>query len=111
MTIAERIQLHKMGYTKEEIKELINAEFDPKGLEDPPKEVEPPEQADPPKEVEKPEQADPPKEVEKPAVDTQAEILKALQGLTATIQKSNIIQSRQPEPLPETAEDILSKLL
>lgn len=99
MTIAERIQLHKLGYTKEEIKELINAEFDPKGLEDPPKEVE------------QPEQAEQPKEVEPPAVDTQAEILKALQGLTATIQKSNIIQSRQPEQSPETAEDILSKLL
>lgn len=99
MTIAERIQLHKLGYTKEEIKELINAEFDPKGL------------TDPPKEVEQPEQAEPPKEVEKPAVDTQAEILKALQGLTATIQQSNIVKSRQPEQAPETAEDILSKLL
>lgn len=107
MTIAERIQLHKLGYTKEEINELNKAGYDPKGLEDPPK------SADDGQTAPDPEPASPEMTVtdgqQKP--DTQMKILKALQGLTATIQKSNIIQSRQPEQSPETAEDILSKLL
>lgn len=105
MTIAERIQLHKLGYTKEEINELNKAGYDPKGLEDEPvsaPEATPEQDPDPvTPEVSAPE-AQP---------DPQAEILKAIQGLTTAIQKSNIIQSRQPEQAPETAEDILSKLL
>lgn len=107
MTIAERIQLHKLGYTKEEIKDLINAEFDPKGLTDPPK------SADDGQTVHDPEPATPEMSVAdgQPKTETQAEILKAIQGLTATIQQSNIVKSRQPEQSPETAEDILAKLL
>lgn len=102
MTIVERIQLHKLGYTKEEINELVKENYNPEGLTNPP--------ADPPVEnvVET---------VEEPAVipeqqtDPNEAILKAIQGLTATIQQSNIIQSRQPEQPKETAEDILSTLL
>ena len=105
MTIAERIQLHKLGYTKEEINELNKAGYDPKGLEDEPVSV--PEA--------QPEQDHYPAtpEVSAPEAqpDPQAEILKAIQGLTTAIQKSNIIQSRQPEQAPETAEDILSQLM
>lgn len=99
MTIAERLQLHKLGYTKEEIAELAKENYDVKGLTEEPKEPEPVE-VDP----EEPDHA-----AAQP--DTNAEILKALQGLTATIQKSNIIASRQPEIPAETAEDILSNLL
>lgn len=105
MTIAERIQLHKLGYTKEEINELNKAGYDPKGLEDEPvsvPEAQPEQDPDPvTPEVSAPE-AQP---------DPQAEILKAIQGLTTAIQQSNIVKSRQPEQAPETAEDILSKLL
>lgn len=107
MTIAERIQLHKLGYTKEEIKELINADYDPKGLEDPPKSVDDGQTVPDPE----PDTPEMPVTDGQPKPDTQMEILKALQGLTATIQQSNIIKSRQPEQSPETAEDILSKLL
>ena len=105
MTIAERIQLHKLGYTKEEINELNKAGYDPKGLKDAPVSAPdaPPEQDPVPDtpEVSAPE-AQP---------DPQAEILKAIQGLTTAIQQSNIVKSRQPEQAPETAEDILSELL
>lgn len=107
MTIAERIQLHKLGYTKEEIKELINADYDLKGLEDPPK------SADDGQTVPDPEPDTPEMTVTdgqtKP--DPQAEILKAIQGLTATIQQSNIISSRQPEAPKDTAEDVLYKMI
>jgi hypothetical protein len=105
MTISERIQLHKLGYTKEEINELNKAGYDPKGLETEPvsaPEAQPEQDPDPTTpEVSAPE-AQP---------DPQAEILKAIQGLTTAIQQSNIVKSRQPEQAPETAEDILSKLL
>lgn len=101
MTIAERIQLHKLGYTKEEIAELAKENYDVKGLTEEPKEPEPVEVT--------PEEPPPAAEAAQP--DTNAEILKALQGLTATIQKSNIIASRQPEAPTETAEDILYKML
>ena len=105
MTIAERIQLHKLGYTKDEINELNKAGYDPKGLENDPApapEATPEQDPDPaPPEVPAPE-AQP---------DPQAEILKAIQGLTTAIQQSNIVKSRQPEQEPESAEDILSKLL
>ena len=99
MTIAERIQLHRLGYTKEEIAELAKENYDVRGLTEEPKD---------------PEAVDAVPEDPIPAAapaDTNAEILKALQGLTATIQKSNIIASRQPEQPVETAEDILTQLL
>ena len=99
MTIAERIQLHRLGYTKEEIAELAKENYDVKGLTEEPKEPEAVEAV--------PEESNP----AEPNTDTNAKILKALQGLTATIQKSNIIASRQPEQPVETAEDILSQLL
>lgn len=104
MTIVQRIQLHKLGYTKEEINELAKADFNPEGLENPPASVEETQiEQDP-----APERS----EVTAPdGHDTNAEILKAIQGLTATIQKSNIIASRQPEQPAETAEDILTQLL
>ena len=99
MTIAERIQLHRLGYTKEEIAELAKENYDVKGLTEGPKE---------PEAIEAVQEELNPAE---PKTDTNAEILKALQGLTATIQKSNIIASRQPEQPVETAEDILSQLM
>lgn len=101
MTILQRLQLHKLGYTKDEINELDKAEFDPKGLEDPPKDADT-------------EPAEQPKQEEQPAegqTDPNAEILKAIKDLTSAIQKTNIQQSRQPEPKDETAEDVLYNLL
>ena len=107
MTIAERIQLHKLGYTKEEINELNNAGYDTKGLEDPPKSADDGHPAPDP-EPDTPEMT---ATDGQPKPDPQAEILKAIQGLTSAIQQSNIVKSRQPETAPETAEDILSKLI
>lgn len=108
MTIVERIQLHKLGYTKEEINELAKADYKPDGLINPPVE-------NPVETVEKePETvvAEVVENIQKTTEkDTNAEILKAIQNLTATIQQSNIRQSRQPEESAESAEDILSTLL
>ena len=105
MTIVERIQLHKLGYTKEEINELAKENYDPKGLEDPPVSAEDVQNdADP-----APDPAEPSAPDEQP--DPQAEILKAIKGLTSAIQQSNITKSRQPEEAKETAEDILHNML
>ena len=105
MTIAERIQLHKLGYTKEEINELNKAGYDPKGLEDNPvsaPEAQPEQDPDP---------VTPAVSAPEAQHDPQAEILKAIQELTTAIQQSNIVKSRQPEQAPESAEDILSQLM
>ena len=108
MTIAERIQLHKLGYTKEEIKELANADYKPEGLTNPPVEKPVENVETEPETVVSEIVENIQKETEK---DTAAEILKAIQNLTDTIQQSNIRQSRQPEPPAESAEVILSTLL
>lgn len=102
MTIMERIQLHKLGYTKEEINELAKENYDVKGLvENPVENVE-----TQPEEQEKTESVP-----EIKPDNSNAEILDALKQLTATIQQSNITASRQPEQPKETAEDILYTLL
>lgn len=105
MTIVERIQLHKLGYTKEEINELAKENYDPKGLEEPPKSAE-----DVQNDVD-PDQNTPESSAPEGQPDPQAEILKAIQGLTSAIQQSNIRSSRQPEQPKETAEDILHNML
>lgn len=104
MTIAERIQLHKLGYTKEEISELAKEGYDPKGLEEPPAEPEPvPEE--PAKE--EPAKEEPAKE-EPPKDDA---ILLAIKELTKTIQASNLQKDAQPETNRESAEEILRKFM
>ena len=102
MTIMERIQLHKLGYTKDEINELAKENYNVNGLvEKPVENVEIP--------PEEPEKKEPAEELKPDNSNT--EILDALKQLTATIQQSNITASRQPEQPKETAEDILYTLL
>lgn len=94
MTIAERIQLHRLGYTKEEIADLAAAGYDPAGLEEP-------QQPEP--EQPEPEQ---PAQLEQPAQpEYLTEIRTALEKLTAAIQGANIQQARQP-PAPDPDADL-----
>ena len=91
MTITQRIELRRLGYTKEEIAELAEMEKNP--------EPEPAAPAEPEPAVE-----------EKP--DPQAEILAAIKKLTLAIQGNRLNTNEQPEPpKPETAADIFNNIL
>lgn len=96
MTIAERIQLHRLGYTKEEISELAKANYDPAGLTEDPKQPEPlPEQ-----EPEEPKQPEPVPETD----ERYEKLLAAVDGLRAALQASNIRTQQQPDPEPLNAQ-------
>lgn len=83
MTISERLQLHKLGYTKEEIKALAEGETPP--------------QDNPPT----------PNNESKPASGGSSDILTAINNLTAAIQSRNVTTSEQKETKIESAEDVL----
>lgn len=83
MTISERLQLHKLGYTKEEIKALAEGET--------------PTQDNPPT----------PNPETKPAPGGSSDILTAINNLTAAIQSRNVTTSEQKETKIESAEDVL----
>lgn len=99
MTIAERIQLHRLGYTKEEIKELAAENYDPAGLQDPPADPQP---APEPQPAAAPDPA--------PQPDNSA-ILAAINNLTAALQANAIKTHAQPETPTESAEDILFNII
>ena len=88
MTITQRIELRRLGYTKEEIAELAELEKTPEPAE--------------------PEPAAP----AEPAPDPQAEILAAINKLTLAIQGNRLNTVEQPiPPKPETASDIFNNIL
>lgn len=83
ISISERIQLHKLGYSREDIDNMIS-EPDPEPAGDP--------QQDP-----KPEQTD---------------VMAAIRALTEQVQQLAVKQSEAPNPQPEeTTFDILNKLV
>lgn len=94
MTIAERINLHRCGYTKEEINQLAEAEK---------AELETIE-ADP---VEAPA---PTPEQPAPAPAANDNVLDAIKELTKAIYSRNINATPQPAPTAETINDMISKL-
>ncbi len=94
MTILERINLHKCGYTKEEIAALAEEE-----KQNPVEVVADPVEPEPTTEP-----------VAEPTADN-AEILKAIKDLTAAIQTRNINNSQQEPQKVETAEDVLTGAL
>ena len=109
MTIAERIQLHRLGYSKEEINELAKAGYDPAGLTDPPEEPAPaPEDPAPdPTPAPEPTPAPAPEPVDPPAYI--AGITKSLEALTRAIQASNLSKTEQP-PQQETVDDVFNAI-
>ena len=89
MTIAERINLHKCGYTRAEIDALAKEEKEAaKNPEPTPEETKPAEN--------QPEEKDP--------------VLEAIKGLTAAIQARNIHTDTQPEAKKETMEDLINQV-
>lgn len=91
MTIAERINLHKCGYTRAEIDALAKEEKEAKETPAP----APTEPETPPAPAPSPE-SDP--------------VLEAIKGLTAAIQARNIHEDTQPESKKESMEDIINQV-
>lgn len=93
MTIAERINLHKCGYTRAEIDALAKEEKETSAPA--------PESASAPA----PESASAPA----PAPESDP-VLEAIKGLTAAIQASNINRDTQPPAKTETMTDLIDQL-
>lgn len=87
MTIAERINLHKCGYTRAEIDALAKEE----------KETPAPAQ----------EEKETPAPAHAPEPDP---VLEAIKGLTAAIQARNIHEDTQPESKQETMTDLINQV-
>ena len=102
MTIAQRIELRRLGYTKEEITELAELEKAP--APDPVPETE--EQA-----PENTEQLSIDLGPASAAPDMQSQLLAAINNLTAVMQSQKLTQTAQPEIHTETAQDIFNNIL
>ena len=96
MTIAERINLHRCGYSRAEIDALAREEKEAKAAEETAQDTAPAEETAPDT---------------APAEETAPDpVLEAIKGLTAAIQASNINKTPQPEAKPETVTDLLKNL-
>ncbi len=105
MKITELIKLHSLGYSKEEIKQLIEDEKQPVIVADV---VEPAAPAVPEPDQEEPAAQAPPAAQAEPSSNN-ADILNAINNLTKAIQASNLLNDRQaPE---QTTEDVLNDIL
>ena len=93
MTIAERINLHKCGYTRAEIDALAKEEKETPA----------------PAPVSEPTPAPAPEPAPAPAPEPDP-VLEAIKGLTAAIQARNIHTDTQPEAKKETMEDIIDQV-
>lgn len=100
MTITQRIELRRLGYTKEEIAELAELEKAP---------VPEPEQ--PVEQTAEPEQPVEPAPVPEQATDINAQLLYAINNLTSVLQNQKLNQTAQPEVKQETVEDIFNNIL
>ena len=96
MTIAERINLHRCGYSRAEIDALAKEEKEAKAAEETAADPAPAEETTP---------------TPAPAEETSPDpVLEAIKGLTAAIQASNINKTPQPETKQETVTDLLKNL-
>lgn len=105
MTITQRIELRRLGYTKEEIAELAEMEKQPMPQEGP----EAPE-------TEQPESPVAPEAPEAVQAETgnsvQEQLLNAINTLTLALQNKTLIESAQPIPDKiETSESIFESML
>lgn len=109
MTITQRIELRRLGYSKDEIAELAAAEAAAAAQPEP-------EPVPAPAAAAQPEPA-PAVTVAEPAAagmnqPSMADVLTAINNLTTALQKQNINSIPQPvEPQPETATEIFTNLL
>ena len=116
MTIAERINLHRCGYTKEEINQLAEAEkAEIETIEADPAETPAPTPEQPaPAPAPTPEQPAPAPaptpEQPAPVPAANNNVLDAIKELTKAIYSRNINATPQPAPNPETLTDMISKL-
>lgn len=104
MTIAQRIELRRLGYTKEEVNQLAELEKVPEPETNTARSEDPA-----PENVPEPQTANP-----EPAQDTtmQGRLLEAITNLTAVLQTQKLNNTPQPEPAPpETAQDIFNNIL
>ena len=95
MTIAQRIELRRLGYTKEEVQEM--AEQESIAATEPV--TEPVEEA--PAAEQTPQQGDP----------TTVQLLNAINGLTLALQGHKLNTTEQPVAAPESAADIFTNML
>ena len=100
MTIAERINLHRCGYSRAEIDALAKEEKEAKAAEEPAPTQDT-------KAAEEPAPTQDTKAAEETSPDP---VLEAIKGLTAAIQASNINKTPQPETKQETVTDLLKNL-
>ena len=101
MTIGERINLHRCGYTRAEIDALAAEE-----KEELQQAAQP--EANP---EESPEAAPSQPETAKPtAPQPNKEILDAINNLAAVIQSRNVNTQQQPQPSPQTVNDLINTL-
>ena len=107
MTITQRLELHRRGYSKDEINELAQQEKDAAAA---PAAPEPAPEPAAPAEVEPAQAAEP-----APAAPAQpselSKVLDALNALTAAMQKQNIQSREQPPVQQETTSDIFNSIL
>lgn len=107
MTITQRIELRRLGYSKDEIAELAAAEEAAAQAAEIP-DPEPAPQPDP----EPTQQPAPEPAAAATPQPTMADVLAAITSLTTALQKQNINSTPQPvEPQPETAADIFTNML
>lgn len=105
MTVLQRIELHKQGYSKEEINAL--AEDERVAAAQPAPEPEPVQPAPTPE----PEPAPTPAPAPAPQPDTAVQLLVAINNLTNALTAQNFISKEQPVAKPETATDIFNNIL
>ena len=99
MTIAQRIELRRLGYTKEEINEIIEQEKAPTPDPDPVAEVVEAVTPDPVPET-------------PPTPDINSQLLTAITNLTTVLQTQKLNNTPQPDSIkPETPEDIFNSIL
>lgn len=96
MTIAQRIELRRLGYTKEEVQEMAEQESI---AATEPVSAEPVEEA--PAAEQTTQQGDP----------TAVQLLNAINGLTLALQGHKLNTTEQPVAAPESAADIFTNML
>lgn len=101
MTVLQRIELYKQGYSKEEINALAEEE----------RAAQPAPEPEPPQPAPDPEPAPTPAPAAAPQPDTAAQLLAAINNLTNALTAQNFIRKEQPEATPETTTDIFNNIL